>query len=109
MGNAGKMFLARAAARGRTAMLFSRRSIGTSLPVPTPPAETQIVFHSQLMTPKYSLSQPKWFTLFFAANLGAYLGHYFYLKWLMPVNPPNPPRNPDEVRPEKHLHAVDDE
>ena len=68
-----------------------------------------MVFHSRMQTPKYQLSQPKWFSIFFFMNLGAYMGHYFYLKFLMQRNPPNPPRNPDEGRPEKHMHSVEDE
>merc|ERR1719277_902673 len=92
----------------------STRAYGTSLPVPTPPPGYDRitgtpVFHSATGTPKYSLSNPKWFALFFVMNAGAYAGHYFYLKLLMPVNPPNPPRNPNEVAPEVHMHAVDED
>merc|ERR1711974_32143 len=85
-------------------------TMGTSLPIPTPPpGSNTLVFHSRMMVPKYSLSNPKWFALLFFANLGAYLGHYFYLKFMMASNPPNPPRNPDEPRPERHMHATDDD
>lgn len=68
-----------------------------------------MVFHSRMMNPKYSLSNPKWFFLFFVCNLGAYAGHYFYLNFLMSQNPPNPPRNKDEEAPEKHMHAVEED
>eukprot|EP00928_Gymnodinium_smaydae_P042673 TRINITY_DN286_c1_g2_i1.p2 TRINITY_DN286_c1_g2~~TRINITY_DN286_c1_g2_i1.p2 ORF type:complete len:109 (+),score=24.78 TRINITY_DN286_c1_g2_i1:135-461(+) len=85
------------------------RAYGTTLPVPKAPAGSEMVFHSKMQTPKYALSNPKWFFIFVACNVGAYAGHYFYLKFLMPTNPPNPPRNPDEERPEKHMHAVDDD
>merc|ERR1719272_2391064 len=86
-----------------------RRAYGTSLPIPNAPAGSENVFHSRMTPAKYSLSNPKWFTLFFAANLGVYLGHYFYLNFMMSRTPPNPPRNADEERPEKHMHAVEDE
>mmetsp|Transcript_55272 Transcript_55272/g.124519 ORF Transcript_55272/g.124519 Transcript_55272/m.124519 type:complete len:109 (-) Transcript_55272:93-419(-) len=85
------------------------RGYGTSLPIPTPPEGSETVFSNQVQRPKYSLSNPKWFGLFFVCNIGAYMGHYFYIYWLMPSNPPNPPRNPDEVRPEKHMHTVDED
>jgi len=85
------------------------RSYGTSLKVPTAPPGSEEIFHGQMMLPKYSLSNQKWFGLFLACNFGAYGGHYFYLNFLMPTNPPNPPRDTKQVRPEKHLHAVDDE
>lgn len=85
------------------------RSYGTSLPVPKPPPGSETVFSSRMQIPKYSISNPKWFSLFFAMNAGVYLGHFFYLKFVMSANPPNPPRNPDEVRPEKHMHTVEDE
>lgn len=61
-----------------------------------------------MMLPKYSLSNQKWFFLFGACNAGAYAGHYFYLNFLMPANPPNPPRDPNQTPPEKHMHTVDD-
>merc|ERR1711953_1523056 len=85
------------------------RLYGTSLPVPTAPAGSETVFHSRMQVPKYTLSNPKWFTLFLSANPGAYLGHYFYLYFIMSKNPPNPPRNPDEERYEKHMHTVDED
>ncbi|CAL1169285.1 unnamed protein product [Cladocopium goreaui] len=85
------------------------RFCGTSLRVPKAPPGSGDVFHAQMMLPKYSLTNEKWFFLFFMCNLGAYSGHYFYLHFLMPANPPNPPRDPDQVRPEKHMHAVDDD
>eukprot|EP00435_Cladocopium_sp_Y103_P048879 s1756_g14.t1 len=64
------MLLGRAAiARARGAMV---RHCGTSLRVPkAPPGE---VFHAQMMLPKYSLTNQKWFFLFFMCNLGAYSG-----------------------------------
>eukprot|EP00930_Biecheleria_cincta_P032979 TRINITY_DN2284_c0_g1_i1.p2 TRINITY_DN2284_c0_g1~~TRINITY_DN2284_c0_g1_i1.p2 ORF type:complete len:104 (-),score=9.76 TRINITY_DN2284_c0_g1_i1:164-475(-) len=89
---------------------FARaRCYGTSLPIPKTPAGSEEIFHSQMMLPKYSLSNKKWFFLFLACNAGAYGGHYFYLRFLMPANPPNPPRDPNQVRPEKHMHAVDED
>mmetsp|Transcript_125464 Transcript_125464/g.250385 ORF Transcript_125464/g.250385 Transcript_125464/m.250385 type:complete len:111 (-) Transcript_125464:73-405(-) len=90
-------------------VVAAQRCYGTSLPIPTPPSNSEMVFHSRNQQPKYSLSQPKWFALFFACNFGAYGGHYFYLKFLMPSNPPNPPRDPNEARPEKHMHTVDED
>uniref|UniRef100_A0A7S4R877 Uncharacterized protein n=1 Tax=Alexandrium monilatum TaxID=311494 RepID=A0A7S4R877_9DINO len=100
---------ARASPAAFRVLAAASRTYGTSLPVPTPPPGTEMVFHSRNQQPKYSLSNPKWFSIFFACNIGAYLGHYFYLKALMPANPPNPPRDPDEPRPEKHMHSVDDD
>eukprot|EP00438_Fugacium_kawagutii_P003013 Skav233492 [mRNA] locus=scaffold1310:202311:203625:+ [translate_table: standard] len=95
--------LRRAALTGEKMVRFC----GTSLRVPkAPPGEP---FHAQMMLPKYSLTNDKWFFLFFMCNLGAYSGHYFYLHLLMPANPPNPPRDPEQVRPERHMHAVDDD
>merc|ERR1719251_630886 len=73
------------------------RSYGTTLPVPTPPPGTGVVFHSRMQQPKYSLSNPKWFAVFVAMNFGVYLGHYFYMRFLMRQNPPNPPRDPENV------------
>uniref|UniRef100_A0A7S1S2Y6 Uncharacterized protein n=1 Tax=Alexandrium catenella TaxID=2925 RepID=A0A7S1S2Y6_ALECA len=109
----GKAMAALLNARSRASLLrglsAASRAYGTSLPVPTPPQGTGVVFHSRMQPPKYSLSNPKWFSIFFACNLGAYLGHYLYLRLLMPSNPPNPPRNPDEARPEKHMHTVDED
>eukprot|EP00931_Biecheleriopsis_adriatica_P033498 TRINITY_DN1943_c0_g1_i2.p1 TRINITY_DN1943_c0_g1~~TRINITY_DN1943_c0_g1_i2.p1 ORF type:complete len:120 (+),score=18.92 TRINITY_DN1943_c0_g1_i2:54-362(+) len=85
------------------------RNYGTSLPVPTAPPGSEQVFHGQMMLPKYSLNNQKWFGLLMACNLGAYAGHYFYLYFLMPTNPPNPPRDANQTRPEKHLHTVDED
>mmetsp|Transcript_21263 Transcript_21263/g.59415 ORF Transcript_21263/g.59415 Transcript_21263/m.59415 type:complete len:106 (-) Transcript_21263:125-442(-) len=86
------------------------RLYGTSLPIPNVPEGTATVFHSRMQTPKYSLSNPKWFAIFFAMNLGVYFGHYFYLRFLMIQNPPNPPRDPANTgAPERHMHTVDDE
>merc|ERR1712217_634480 len=93
----------------RRGAVVGRRGYGTSLPIPNAPAGSEAVFHSRNQTPKYSLSQPKWFSIFFAMNVGVYAGHYFYLRLLMPSNPPNPPRNPDEARPERHMHAADED
>merc|ERR1712151_538377 len=91
----------------RRAVAQGTRSYGTSLPIPNPPQGTGIVFHSRMQTPKYSLSQPKWFGIFFAMNAGVYLGHYFYMKCLMRQNPPNPPRDPENTgAPERHMHAA---
>eukprot|EP00427_Karlodinium_veneficum_P015892 CAMPEP_0169123706 /NCGR_PEP_ID=MMETSP1015-20121227/33932_1 /TAXON_ID=342587 /ORGANISM="Karlodinium micrum, Strain CCMP2283" /LENGTH=107 /DNA_ID=CAMNT_0009187069 /DNA_START=82 /DNA_END=405 /DNA_ORIENTATION=+ len=85
------------------------RSVGTSLPIPNAPPGSEQVFHGRMFIPKYSLSNPKWFGLFFAANAGAYAGHYFYLKFLMSQNPPNPPRDPNESKNyETHMHTVED-
>merc|ERR1740120_441913 len=96
--------------------LQSARGYGTSLPVPNPPPGTPTmvgqgaVFHSRMQTPKYSLSNPKWFGIFFSMNLGVYLGHYFYMKFLMRQNPPNPLRDPENTgAPEKHMHSADDD
>merc|ERR1712150_138710 len=98
----------RARATMASALVAGMRTYGTSLPVPTPPPGSETVFTRQQM-PKYSLSNPKWFSIFFAMNLGAYMGHFAYLKFVMTPNPPNPPRDPDHARPEKHMHSVDDE
>merc|ERR1719253_1247955 len=86
-----------------------RRMYGTSLPIPKAPAGSEHVFHTRNFIPKYSLSNPKWFALFFAANIGGYAGHYFYLRFLMTQNPPNPPRDPNEAKPERHMHSADEE
>mmetsp|Transcript_103832 Transcript_103832/g.180388 ORF Transcript_103832/g.180388 Transcript_103832/m.180388 type:complete len:111 (-) Transcript_103832:149-481(-) len=90
--------------------LFSR-AYGTSLPIPNVPEGTAgtEVFHSRMQPVKYSMSNPKWFFLFFVANTGAYAGHYFYLYFLMYRNPPNPPRNKEDTPPEKHIHEVDED
>merc|ERR1740129_420592 len=99
-----------AASRRRGVAARGARGYGTSLPVPTPPAGTGVVFHSRMQTPKYSLSNPKWFAIFFSMNLGVYMGHYFYMKFLMRQNPPNPLRDPENTgAPEKHMHATDDD
>merc|ERR1712226_355757 len=79
----------------------------TTLPIPTPPPGSQTVFPCTNMPPKYSLAPPTFTFMFIAANLGAYSGHYFFLYFFSKENPPNPPRNPNEERPEKHLHTVD--
>eukprot|EP00933_Yihiella_yeosuensis_P006101 TRINITY_DN11075_c0_g1_i1.p3 TRINITY_DN11075_c0_g1~~TRINITY_DN11075_c0_g1_i1.p3 ORF type:complete len:103 (+),score=20.97 TRINITY_DN11075_c0_g1_i1:75-383(+) len=102
------MMLMRARAAQRA---LGQRCIGsgTSLPIPKAPAGSEQVFHAQMMVPKYSLSNAKWFGLLLAANLGAYAGHYFYIILLMPANPPNPPRDTNQQRPERHMHSVDDE
>eukprot|EP00811_Abedinium_folium_P011545 NODE_20693_length_786_cov_3.726859.p1 GENE.NODE_20693_length_786_cov_3.726859~~NODE_20693_length_786_cov_3.726859.p1 ORF type:complete len:105 (-),score=10.72 NODE_20693_length_786_cov_3.726859:230-544(-) len=84
------------------------RAYGTSLPIPQAPPGSETVFHSRMMAPKYSLSNSKWFAVFFACNLGAYVGYDVHARYLTPKNPPNPPRNPNEARPEKHLHTVDE-
>merc|ERR1712217_235527 len=104
------------AAARRRAAAQTVRGYGTSLPIPTPPAGTPTfmsqgaVFHSRMQSPKYSLSNPKWFGIFFAMNAGVYLGHYFYMRLLMRQNPPNPPRDPENTgAPEKHMHATDDD
>merc|ERR1719287_213637 len=98
-------------ARGRAARLPPVRSrcYGTSLPIPKAPPGSETIFHTRTFIPKYSLSNPKWFALFFAANIGGYAGHYFYLKFLMSQNPPNPPRDPNEEKPTKHMHSADEE
>eukprot|EP00812_Abedinium_dasypus_P012566 NODE_6078_length_531_cov_197.510504.p2 GENE.NODE_6078_length_531_cov_197.510504~~NODE_6078_length_531_cov_197.510504.p2 ORF type:complete len:134 (+),score=20.22 NODE_6078_length_531_cov_197.510504:3-404(+) len=85
------------------------RAYGTSLPIPQAPPGSETVFHSRMMAPKYSLSNGKWFAVFAACNVGAYAGHDFYIRFMMPTNPPNPPRDPNEARPERHMHTVDDE
>merc|ERR1719253_370043 len=85
------------------------RAYGTSLPIPEAPAGTEKIFNSRQQQPKYSLSNPKWFGIFAAMNAGVYAGHWFYMKALHPNNPPNPARNPDEARPEKHMHTVDED
>mmetsp|Transcript_45749 Transcript_45749/g.128756 ORF Transcript_45749/g.128756 Transcript_45749/m.128756 type:complete len:108 (+) Transcript_45749:84-407(+) len=94
----------------RSAAPGASRAYGTSLEVPTPPTGTGAVFHSRMQPPKYSLSNAKWFGIFFAMNLGAYGGNFFYLRFLMRQNPPNPPRDPENTgRPERHMHSVDDD
>merc|ERR1719469_919416 len=104
------MALGMAIRRATARPAVAARMYGTSLPIPKPPTGTGVVFHSRMQTPKYSLSNPKWFSIFFAMNVGVYLGHYFYLRFLMRQNPPNPPRDPENTgAPEKHMHAVDDE
>eukprot|EP00927_Polykrikos_kofoidii_P041067 TRINITY_DN349_c0_g2_i1.p2 TRINITY_DN349_c0_g2~~TRINITY_DN349_c0_g2_i1.p2 ORF type:complete len:104 (-),score=10.42 TRINITY_DN349_c0_g2_i1:85-396(-) len=103
------MVLLLRSAVGRAASCGRARCYGTSLPVPAPPVGSEMVFHARMQTPKYQLSNPKWFGIFFACNAGAYSGACFYIRFLMSRNPPNPPRNPDEERPEKHMHAVDDD
>merc|ERR1712196_303919 len=101
----GRTARTRTAARQQSVI---SRAYGTSLPIPTAPAGSEEVFHSRAFIPKYSLSNPKWFSLFFAVNIGAYAGHYFYLKFLMSQNPPNPPRDPNETRYEVHMRTVED-
>eukprot|EP00401_Gymnodinium_catenatum_P035184 CAMPEP_0117503156 /NCGR_PEP_ID=MMETSP0784-20121206/24183_1 /TAXON_ID=39447 /ORGANISM="" /LENGTH=73 /DNA_ID=CAMNT_0005298461 /DNA_START=54 /DNA_END=272 /DNA_ORIENTATION=+ len=41
------------------------RAYGTSLPIPQPPPGSTNVFHSRMQTPKYNMSNPKWFSIFF--------------------------------------------
>eukprot|EP00811_Abedinium_folium_P019966 NODE_28936_length_461_cov_7.706587.p2 GENE.NODE_28936_length_461_cov_7.706587~~NODE_28936_length_461_cov_7.706587.p2 ORF type:complete len:105 (+),score=11.54 NODE_28936_length_461_cov_7.706587:87-401(+) len=84
------------------------RAYGTSLPIPQAPPGSETVFHSRMMAPKYSLGNAKWFAVFFACNAGVYAGCFTHHSFLAPVNPPNPPRNPNEARPERHLHTVDE-
>merc|ERR1719161_2907871 len=81
---------------------------GTSLPTPKPPPGTGVVFPSTMHHPKYSLDHGKWFVLFFAANMGLYAGHFFYLSFIMRKNPPNPPRLNNEEPPEQHPHTVEE-
>merc|ERR1740117_756254 len=105
------MFMRRRPSQLLSAMArpMARRQYGTNLAIPKAPAGSEMVFHSRNQMPKYMLSNPKWFSIFFACNIGAYLGHFFYMKLLLTQNPPNPARNPNEWRLEKHMHTVDDD
>merc|ERR1719291_1076426 len=103
------MALMRASMRQRC-LQTARRCYGTSLPVPTPPPGTGAVFHSSMQTPKWSMSNPKWFAFFFSMNFGVYAGNALYVRYIMNVNPPNPPRNPENPgAPTRHMHTVDDD
>mmetsp|Transcript_38507 Transcript_38507/g.84125 ORF Transcript_38507/g.84125 Transcript_38507/m.84125 type:complete len:104 (+) Transcript_38507:56-367(+) len=85
--------------------------IGSNLPLPKAPSK-EIVFHSQMIRPEYSLDQGRWWFLFGCANLGLYLGNHLYTGVVMGKNPANPIRNPTdplEQPPKKHMHEVEEE
>eukprot|EP00929_Paragymnodinium_shiwhaense_P081245 TRINITY_DN4247_c0_g4_i3.p3 TRINITY_DN4247_c0_g4~~TRINITY_DN4247_c0_g4_i3.p3 ORF type:complete len:106 (+),score=21.49 TRINITY_DN4247_c0_g4_i3:87-404(+) len=104
------LLLRRVAGSARSAAASAAaRSYGTKLPIPQAPAGSEMVFHSLMQRPKYYLSNGKWWSIFFAMNLGAYAGNWFYMTFLMRTNPPNPPRVRGEEGPEKHMHDVSDE
>lgn len=67
------------------------------------------VFPFQPVRPCYSLPDGEYFTFLAAGAAGAFSGHFFYIKFLMGKNPPHPPRDPNEPRPEAHPHTVDED
>ena len=48
-----------------------------------------VVFPYGQQQPKYSLTDGKWFAMFFAGNVGVYSGHWFYINFIMGKNPPH--------------------
>lgn len=81
----------------------------TSVPTPTPPPGTGVVFHSRMAPVRYSVSTSKWLLIVSAAFFGVMSGNQFYRKCIMRPNPPNPPRDPNEKPPERHPHSVAEE
>mmetsp|Transcript_66571 Transcript_66571/g.124224 ORF Transcript_66571/g.124224 Transcript_66571/m.124224 type:complete len:112 (-) Transcript_66571:103-438(-) len=99
----------RASARMTQPTLRHFSSEYSTLHLPTAPPNSAEIVGGNLMPPKYSLGNAKFFTIFIASQFGLYGGHYFYLNILMTKNPPNPDRDPNMPRPERHMHAVDDD
>mmetsp|Transcript_51570 Transcript_51570/g.120723 ORF Transcript_51570/g.120723 Transcript_51570/m.120723 type:complete len:112 (+) Transcript_51570:117-452(+) len=99
----------RASARMTQSLRGFSTSSYTTLHIPNAPANSSEIIGGKHMPPKYSLGNAKFFTIFIACNIGVYAGHYFYLNILMTKNPPNPDRDPNEPRPEKHMHTVDED
>jgi len=75
----------------------------------SPVAAGTNVFPFQTVRPVYSLPDGEYFMFLFAGAAGAWSGHFFYIKFIMGANKPHPPRDPNEPKPEKHPHTVDED
>jgi len=89
--------------------LTSRLLQYCTLQVPTPPPGTGVVFHNKMHPIKYTVNNTKFFIMYFSGLAGAFSGNIFYTKFVMRKNPPNPPRDPNERPPEKHIHTVEED
>uniref|UniRef100_A0A0G4HL15 Uncharacterized protein n=1 Tax=Chromera velia CCMP2878 TaxID=1169474 RepID=A0A0G4HL15_9ALVE len=86
-----------------------RRLSQVTVPIPTAPKGTGVVFHGQMQTPPFKLDHPTFFLMWFAGLAGAFSGNAFYKSFVMRQNPPNPPRYPNERPPDKHINTVEED
>lgn len=82
-----------------------------SLNYPDVPAQFKgkYVFPKMDTNPAIALPDKMYFTFLAAGIAGVLLGNNFYLTFLLPKNPPHPRRDPNEPRPERHPHTVDED
>ncbi|VWU49823.1 conserved protein, unknown function [Hepatocystis sp. ex Piliocolobus tephrosceles] len=77
--------------------------------LPKPPAGAGVVFHGKVHKVKYAVSFPNYIFIIFTGFMGAMSGNFFYKKCILRKNPPNPLRDPNDLPPERHPHAPEDD
>ncbi|CAD2097793.1 conserved Plasmodium protein, unknown function [Plasmodium vinckei brucechwatti] len=77
--------------------------------MPKPPSGTGVVFHGRLQKVKYAINFPSYIFIIFSGFMGAMSGNFFYKKYILRKNPPNPLRDPNDLPPEKHPHTPEDD
>ncbi|SOV77018.1 conserved Plasmodium protein, unknown function [Plasmodium sp. gorilla clade G3] len=77
--------------------------------LPKPPYGTGVVFHGRMQPVKYAIKFSSYIFIIFSGFMGAMSGNFFYKKYILRKNPPNPLRDPNDLPPEKHPHAPEDD
>ncbi|CRG99583.1 conserved Plasmodium protein, unknown function [Plasmodium relictum] len=77
--------------------------------LPKPPAGTGVVFHGNMQQVKYAIDFSSYILIVFSGFMGAISGNFFYKKFILRKNPPNPLRDPLDLPPEKHPHTPEDD
>ncbi|BAM42372.1 conserved hypothetical protein [Theileria orientalis strain Shintoku] len=73
------------------------------------PKDAGVVFSNQAFPLRYVLNIKPWLFLCVVGFSGTFCGNYFYKRFLLRPNPPNPKRDPNEKPPERHPHAPEEE
>ncbi|KAK1442815.1 hypothetical protein BgAZ_303330 [Babesia gibsoni] len=73
-----------------------------------PPKNVGVVFDNRATPIRFSLPFKPWMFLCMVGFSGAMCGNYFFTNFVLRKNPPNPPRDPDEMPPERHPHTPDE-
>ncbi|GAW80455.1 conserved Plasmodium protein, unknown function [Plasmodium gonderi] len=77
--------------------------------LPKSPAGTGVVFHGKLQQVKYAIKFSSYLFIIFSGFMGAISGNFFFKKYILRKNPPNPLRDPNDQPPERHPHAPEED
>uniref|UniRef100_A0A3B0N2R6 Uncharacterized protein n=1 Tax=Theileria annulata TaxID=5874 RepID=A0A3B0N2R6_THEAN len=89
-------------------MRLSLKKLSQESPKIQAPKDAGVVFSNQVLPLRFTLNFKPWLFLCLVGFTGTFCGNFFYKKFLLRPNPPNPKRDPNERPPERHPHAPEE-